>query len=170
VVYWHRLHRQRVNVTIAGQHGVAKTLVELAVAAKREAERDERRGRGAAWDEVWCVFDTDEHPNLREALEMAQANGVHVAVTNPCIELWFILHFEDQTAHIERGPAQSRARDLLNCKKHLSDSALETLGERYEDARDRAKSLDEKHEGDGSPPRSNPSSEVWKLVDRIREA
>jgi hypothetical protein len=170
IVYWHRLHRKRVGVTIADDRGVPKTLVELAVAAKAKGEREERRGRGAAWDEVWCVFDTDSHPNLHEALEMARTHGVRVAVSNPCLELWFLLHFEDQTAYIERREAQSRARSLLKCDKGLSDTALDALGERYEDARVRAKSLDKKHAGDGSPPRSNPSSEVWKLVDRIREA
>jgi len=28
--------------------------------------------------------------------------------------------------------------------------------------------LDSMHEGNDSPPRSNPSSDVWRLVDRLR--
>jgi len=32
----------------------------------------------------------------------------------------------------------------------------------------RAKLLDCKHEGDGSPPRSNPSSDIWRLIDCVR--
>jgi hypothetical protein len=144
------------------------TLVDLAVAAGRESVREERRGRGVAWDEIWCVFDENAHPHLREAMFKAEAHGINVAVSSPCIELWFVLHFEDQTAYIEREHAQSRARALLGCEKGLSLDALHTLGQRYEDARTRAIALDEKHAGDGSPPRSNPSSEVWKFVDRIR--
>jgi len=170
VVYWHRRYRTEVRITIADDHGVPKTLVDLAVQAKDEADREERRGRGTAWDEIWCVFDTDAHPNLREAIDTAQAHGVHVAVSNPCIELWFVIHFEDQTAHIERRDAQSRAKELLRCGKSLSKDALDALAERYEDARARARSLDAKHAGDGSPRRSNPSSEVWKLIDHIRDA
>jgi hypothetical protein len=27
---------------------------------------------------------------------------------DPCVELWFILHFEDQTAYLERQTAQRR--------------------------------------------------------------
>ena len=144
------------------------TLVDLAVAARREAAREERRGRGVAWDEIWCVFDEDAHPNLREAVAKAEANGINLAVSSPCIELWFVLHFDDQTAYIERQQAQSRARELLGCEKGLTNDALDTLAQRYDGARTRAIALDEKHTGDGSPPRSNPSSEVWKLVDRIR--
>jgi uncharacterized protein (DUF2345 family) len=78
-----------------------------------------------------------------------------------------ILHYEDQNAHIERQPAQARATELLRCKKVLSDAALEALAARYDDALQRAMTLDKKHEDDGSQPRSNPSSEVWKLIDQI---
>jgi RloB-like protein len=154
-------------VTIAEERGVPATLVDLAVAAKAEAAREERRGRGSAWDDIWCVFDEDSHPNVPEAISKAEAHGINLAVSSPCIELWFILHFQDQTAFIERRNAQSCARRLTGCDKRLSDDAVERLGEHYDDARRRARALDEKHAGDGSAPRSNPSSEVWKLVDRI---
>ncbi len=99
----------------------------------------------------------------REAVAKAEANGINLAVSSPCIELWFVLHFDDQTAYIERQQAQSRARELLGCEKGLTNDALDTLAQRYDGARTRAIALDEKHTGDGSPPRSNPSSE-GKLV------
>jgi hypothetical protein len=168
VVYWHRRYRTQVRVTIADERGVPSTLVDLAVSAKTEAEREQRRGRGTAWDDIWCVFDEDAHPGLADAIAKAEANGIRLAVSSPCIELWFLLHFHDQTAYLDRRDAQSRARHLLGADKGLSDDALAKLGERYEDARDRAVALDRKHAGDGSPARSNPSSDVWKLVDQIR--
>lgn len=168
VVYWHRRHRTEVRVTVAEEHGVPMTLVDLAVAAKANGEREQRRGRGDAWDEIWCVFDEDSHPRLAEAIAKAEANAINLAVSNPCIELWFVLHYQEQTAFIERHAAQSRARNLLGCEKGLSDEALEQLAERYDPARARAKALDDKHGGDGSPPRTNPSSEMWKLIDEIR--
>jgi hypothetical protein len=99
---------------------------------------------------------------------LANRNNINLAISNPCIELWFILHFERHTAYIERQPAQRRAEDLLGCSKVLTDSALSVLAERYDRARDRAIRLDEKHAGDGSPPASNPSSGVWRLIDLIR--
>lgn len=168
VVYWHRQYRTQVRVTVAEEHGVPMTLVDLAVAAKETAAREERRGRGDAWDEIWCVFDEDSHPRLPEAIAKAEAHGVNLAVSSPCVELWFVLHFQDQTAFIERHAAQSLARTLLGCEKGLSDHALEQLRANYDAARTRAIALDEKHAGDGSPPRSNPSSGMWRLVDEIR--
>lgn len=142
-------------------------LVERAVAAKHYEEREERRKRGQAHDEFWCVFDVDEHPKLDQAISLAEANGIFVAVSSPCFELWLVLHYRDQTADISCRHAQARAKELTGCKKVLSDVVLERLGEKYDEATTRAKALDKKHDGDGNPPRTNPSSEVWKLIDRI---
>jgi hypothetical protein len=165
LLHWHRANRLRVNMQIYPEHGTPRTLVDLAVSEKRRAERQSRSGR--PFDEVWCVFDVDEHPRLQEAETKARANGVHLAVSNPCIELWFLLHFRDQTGWIDRGEAQRAAIECLACGKSMSDGALRALEERHADARARAQALDAKHLGDGSPPGSNPSSATWTIVDSI---
>lgn len=165
---WRRTLRDRVLVTVDKFRGAAPlSLVQRAVQTKREGEREEARGRGRAYDEIWCVFDRDAHPNVDEAIELAAGHGIGIVMSNPCIELWFILHFEDQTAHIERKEAQRRSAELLRCEKTLTSTAAETLMANHEQARRRAKALDKKHVGDNSLPRSNPSSDVWRLVDRM---
>jgi hypothetical protein len=66
-------------------------------------------------DECWCVFDVEwpqNHPHLREAVQLAKDNGIRLAVSNPCFELWLILHFEDQTAHLNTDQAERRSRKL----------------------------------------------------------
>lgn len=145
-------------------------LVENAVQAKRIEARDASKGRGRAHDQIWCVFDRDEHPNFAKTITLADSHGINLAISNPCLELWFILHFEDETAYLERQAAQHRAAELLGCSKVLNDAALSALAERYDQARERAVKLDEKHAGDGSPPGSNPSSGIWRLIDLIRDA
>ena len=104
-----------VQIEIVRSGGVPKSIVERAVSMKREAQREAKARRDAnlVYDEVWCVFDVDEHPHLAEALDQAQANAIHVALSNPCFELWILLHFEDQRAHIERHKLQSA------CRQHL---------------------------------------------------
>ena len=116
------------------------------------------------------MFDRDEHPNFAQAIDLAEKHGINLAISNPCLELWFILHFEDRTSYLERYVAQRRAEELLGSAKVLTESALTTLADGYDEARRRAIKLDEKHAGDGSPPRSNPSSEVWRLIDMLRNA
>lgn len=163
----HRRHRERVIVTIDPFNGGPLQLVEHAVERRRVDKRDEKRGRGRAYDEIWCVFDVDEHPNLDQAVVMARDNEIKLAISSPCLELWFLLHFEDQAAWIDRHEVQRRASEVLRCGKTLTAEALDSLFERYEDARARALQLDEKHRGDGSPERSNPSTNVWQVVESI---
>ncbi len=160
--------RDHVLITVDTRGGSPLTLVQRAVTAKHDAEREFSRGRGRAYDAVWCMFDRDIHPNVPEALALANEHGVHVVMSNPCIELWFILHFADQTAAIDRHPAQRRSAELLGCKKNLTATATSRMYELHEDARSRAQALDRKHHEDGSPERNNPSSDIWRLVDHAR--
>ena len=149
--------------------GAPMTVVDQAVKKKHNEAREARRGRGRASDEYWCVFDVDQHPNLGPAVEKAIANGISVAVSNPCIELWFMLHFQDQTAYIERDRAQAISKAVLRCDKILDEHALQELTERFPEARARAVRLDAMHMDDGRPARSNPSSGMWRLIERIMD-
>ena len=168
LLHWWRKNRAGVSVEIDDFHGTPLPLVERAVEAKKKGEREEKGGRGVAHNEVWCVFDVDEHPHLERALHLARDNGINVAISSPCIELWFQLHFEDQTAYIERGDAQRAVKENLYPGKSPPKSALKTMDETYDMAKGRARALEEKHRGDGTPAPGNPSSRVWKIVDSIR--
>jgi hypothetical protein len=168
LMHWHRLYRDRVIVAVDPFHGTPLRIVEEAVATRTRDLREARRGRGDAYDEYWCAFDIDEHPKIPDAIKLAAEQGINVAVSNPCIELWFLLHFQDQHAAIGRVQVQRKAGQLLCCGKVPSTAALLRLGGRYEQARDRARQLDKEHEQNGLPPRANPSSEVWSLIERIR--
>lgn len=144
----------------------------LAARAQHDAQvsrRSSRRYGAPAFDEIWCVFDVDAHPDVSQAIVEAEQSGINVAVSNPCFEVWLVLHCEDQRAHVERGGIQRRASQLgLIDGKSIPDTALCLLSESYEDAKRRATELDTWHDENDSPPRSNPSTDVWRLVDRLR--
>jgi hypothetical protein len=142
-------------------------LVARAVDERKAELRDAKKGRGLPVDEVWCVFDFDVHPHVQDAIALANANQINIAASNPCIELWFVLHHKAQTAHLERQAAQRMSKELLGCDKTLSADALALLDPLLSDATSRARSLDSKHKDDGSPTRSNPSADVWRIAHRI---
>lgn len=145
-----------------------KTLVERAVTLKKDAEKQAKRERddNLKFDEVWCVFDVDAHPRLHEALDQARANKISVAVSNPCFELWILLHFRDQTAYIDRYGARHA------CGEHIPNydksGSYAVLSERYADAVRRATTLDTRHREIGEEG-SNPSTWVYRLTERLRE-
>ena len=78
------------------------------------------------------------------------------------------MRFRSHTAYIESEEAEDKAKEILKCGKTISLAALSRLVQGYEKAKKNALALDRKHEGDGSPRRSNPSSEFWRLIDLIR--
>ena len=131
-----------------------KTLVERAVRKKRALGRGEEK-------EIWVVFDVDTHPFLAEARQQAKDNLIRVAISNPCFELWALLHFQDQSAYIKC----AEVRDL--CKKHMNryDKELpcSQLLPLYEEALRRAQALQKAHEANGTVG-ANPSTGVFDLV------
>lgn len=162
-------YRATIRLTFGSGGRVPKSLVEQACQDEDERRRQRRPIPPYDYDEIWCVFDVDEHPDINQAIHRARQKGIKIAVSNPCFELWLMLHHQDQTAYIDRMAVQRLARELELIKgKRIDDSSFNLLLEKYEDARRRAKELDRWHEGNGSPPRSNPSTGVWRLVDSIR--
>ena len=170
LLFWKRRLREHVLVDVPDFHGTPMTLVEKAVAMKKVEEKEDRRGRGRMHDEYWCVFDVDVHPYLDEAIALAETNGVRVAISNPCIELWFLLHFQDQTAYIERHEAARLVKKEVGGGKGLTPEALDELGENFDVAKGRAVKLESKHRGDGTPAPGNPSSGIWGLIDALIDA
>jgi len=64
-------------------------VVDYALERKSQAEK----GAGVPYDAVWCVFDHDRHKTLDRALSKAKSNGLLVALSVPCFEFWYLLHF-----------------------------------------------------------------------------
>jgi hypothetical protein len=147
--------------------GTPKILVERAVERKREADAKARKLKddNQKYEEVWCVFDVDEHPLIPEAKQQANANGIHLAVSNPCFELWALLHFQDQSAHIDCAKVLRLCRRLMPGYEKRLD--YETLRPKYPEALKRAEDLEIWHESRGTAA-ANPSTMVYRLVERIK--
>ena len=54
-------------------------------------------------DIIWCVFDRDDNTNtmLAKAKQVAIREGYQIAFSNPSFEVWFLLHFNNQTTPVE---------------------------------------------------------------------
>ena len=46
-------------------------------------------------DQVWCVFDADNNTpaNLAAARQSAEQSNINLCLSNPCFELWYLLHY-----------------------------------------------------------------------------
>lgn len=155
--------------------GVPKTIATAAVnfAKSHGMTKTSRRKRNSFEenDEVWAVFDRDEHPNYDEAISLCQANNVRVARSNPCFELWLILHERDYDRPDHRHAVQRKLKELRpeydNRKRKIPD--CDDLVTRVESAEERGKVLVERREEEGDP-YGNPSTTVGILTRAIRIA
>ncbi|MBL8232987.1 MAG: RloB domain-containing protein [Bryobacterales bacterium] len=165
--FQHLRHTARLPVRLEiVPGGTPKTLVEKAVRERREAERLARRKKDPwqRFDEVWCVFDIDEHPFVPETKQQARDNSIRLAISNPCFELWVLLHFQDQRGELSRHSAQSL------CRQHLpgyqKDLPCDELTPRRPDAIRRAVDLEAWQQTRGCEG-GNPSTQVHHLVERL---
>ncbi|MFF7022591.1 RloB domain-containing protein [Streptomyces klenkii] len=122
----------------------------------------ERDRIGDDFDQVWCVFDVD-HFEVACAIDRARREGIRVAVSNPCFELWLILHFSGHTA-----PVRTYRELLPYLKRHVPAYEKARLDFRdfehgWGEAGRRARRL----ATEGREHVTNPSTGVWALVSRI---
>ena len=125
-------------------------------------------------DMIWCVFDRDDNTNamLSKAKQVAIKEGYQIAFSNPSFEVWFLLHFNNQTTPVENCET---AIKLLKKKGRLEQyeknkEVYEQLKPLQEAAIDRAKkrvaALQAEHTEILSR-ESNPVTTVAELVEYL---
>lgn len=86
-------------------------------------------------DQLWCLVDADNWPekNLAQAHQLCKQKQYEFCMTNPCFELWLLLHHLDVRAASEEtkqkifAPASSKDVGQL-----LHDILKQTFGEGYQ--------------------------------------
>jgi hypothetical protein len=144
------LNNRAVDIQILGRPKSPVQVVEYA---------SKQRGD---FDEAWCVVDVDRF-DIPAAIQAARRARVELVVSNPCFELWLLLHHEDHRAALTDCVATLRRlrRHLPRYDKARLDFA--DFAKTVPDAIARAKALDAAATG----PLQNPSTSVWRLVEKI---
>jgi hypothetical protein len=163
------LGRHGPHLEIGTTHGEPLGLVNAAI--KHQA-REEQAGDG--FDQVWCVFDVESptpHASFNEAVALAKRNKINCGITNPCFELWLILHFKMQRGWL----TTDAACDLLmrlGCEydKHKKSFNYELCKSKREAAAEHADALGTVYD-DAMPLRErNPWTDVQQLFQALRDA
>lgn len=121
---YYKLHTANVQVQPSAWGTQPLQVVEFA--EQLFLDGDASKGiQPRAFEQVYAVFDRDDHPTYHAALAKAAALqsklrndlGTHVkfeAIASvPCFELWLLLHFEEVTAPLHRTELYQRLRHHL---------------------------------------------------------
>ncbi len=164
----HRVALKR-NVHIFAPCGVPESVLKCALDQKKAKNYEYRKSKQDFT--IWVVIDMDEHANIMpDLLKRAEEAGIHVALSNPCIEIWALYHFNSPpTAAIHRYEAQSQLEKIMTGyqkdKGKLFD--FEQMEPGYEQACKIAKHTLEQAEKEGTR-LPNPSSNLYELLEAIR--
>jgi GT2 family glycosyltransferase len=98
--YFEHLHLPRVRILVLSTpvNSGLSAPVHVVDRLKDAFANVKRRGEIQIGDEFWVLLDTDHHfrdrnlPGTLQALQEARQAGLEVAVSNPCFELWLLLH------------------------------------------------------------------------------
>ena len=166
--FWKACKNSRVDVIIPKGGRAPLAVVQYAKDLKQKAEKAARRehDENLSYDRVWGVFDVNSHPNIPDARLLAKQYGIQLAISNPCFELWLLLHHRES-------PGANRRDDIKAMLKLAISNYDKSVDYRdYEDGYLRAVSqatrLDELAEQIGDPGK-NPTTGVYRLTEEIRE-
>lgn len=137
----------------------------------RSWQRGGRRDSFEEGDQVWAVFDRDDHPHFKQAVELCESNGIYVGRSNPCFELWLVLHERDHNRYETRHRMQSILGDLRPeyDRRRGKTPDCEEMISRVEAAEQRAEQLLLRRQEEGNP-YGNPSTTVGRLTRAVRTA
>lgn len=168
------IHRNPlVEVTTIGGCGVPPSVVQRAIEEKQRLIQIARRSRDS-FDllfQVWAVFDRDAHPQpqVPAALQMAKQNDIKVAFSNPCFEVWGLMHFLEYARPGHHHAVQHELKRLLPGYCHEKNPAIDAraLQSSYHEAVQRsARSLEARARE--QRPQGDPSTNVHELTEAIR--
>lgn len=119
LIYLHLLKRPKNDTNSAPSHVFKKLKKE----AKDEYSFNDK-------DELWMIIDTDRWKNIPDIIdECNKLENMFVAVSNPCFELWLLLHIKKISEYTEQELELILKNNKVTSKKNYIDIKLtEILG------------------------------------------
>lgn len=154
-----------VNPDFSDPENIVKLTVNLRDEAKRQKNWLDK-------DEAWAIFDGEEHiandiQNWNRALILAAKEKIELGISNPSFELWYLLHYQNQTANIHRDTAKKRLISHLPTYDKTKDFYESHFKLLTNQAETRAKDLLLRIQRDGLEPYNNPSTQIHLLVETL---
>lgn len=145
-------------------------VVEDLLKSAKQEELDLKDG-----DILACFIDVDfkngRDQELRAAMKLARQNNISVFLSNPCFEIWYLLHFRYSTKLY--GSNEEVIKELSSYISDYSKSkdVYDVIENKIDQALLNTKRLESHHLENGTNDRLKklPSTEAYKLIEMILE-
>lgn len=124
-------------------------------------------------EEVWLLYDKDDFPlddfdnTQYSAQDKNDVRKYKVAWSNECIELWFLLHFQELTVNVGRERYRELLRNYCAYEKKM-ENIYDILKDKTEVAVKRARKQYEEY-GELPPSKMCPATRMFEIVERLNE-
>ena len=159
-----------------GVGGTPRTVAERAIKRAKElgSNRTRRRPPTSSYeeqDQVWVVFDRDNYEQFENVVDMCRSSRVGIARSNPCFEVWLVLHLADYDKPTDSRAIQAWLHQLFPTYDHDRSPGpdFERLLAGVQAAEQRAATQLRARETEQQP-FGNPSTTVGSLTRTIRGA
>lgn len=124
-------------------------------------------------DIAYCIFDTDTNPDknkiINKAIQLAKKNNIKIITSSPCVELWFLLHYDYTTSNMSNEEIIKRLKKFYP-KYEKNVNIYSDIIKNLDKAIERAKKL-EKYQLDNNrrigTVEANPNTEFYKIVEYL---
>ena len=154
--------RVHVEVLPAGPDGLSapKQVLARLVAFEERFDLDQD-------DERWMAIDVDKQRGqfLDEVTQAARESGYNLAISNPCFELWLLLHFQDaELPYADCAAVIERLRPHVGGYNKSKIRLDPYTFDRVREAAARARALEGERDTRWPNP---PGTHVFKVVERL---
>ena len=178
----YRSRQTNIDIRVVGSHTKGGETDYLALIRKAVEYQSKNQLSVSNGDAVWVVADGDVNYNtpdpiaakdklLSKAQKMADAKGIHIALSNPCFEFWYLLHFQYTTKFFKDYPAVKNALTTYLPDYEKTGDVYSQLSAHTTNALQNAKRVEQYHLQNGSSKpfgiAVNPFTDIYQLVESL---
>lgn len=178
----YRSRQTNIDIRVVGSRTKGGETDYLGLIRKAMEYQNKNQISASNGDAVWVVADGDVNYNnpdpvaakdnlLSKARNLADAKGIHIAISNPCFEFWYLLHFQYTTKFFKDYPAVKTALNAYLPDYEKAGDVYAQLSEHTTDAIQNAKRVEQYHiQNDCNKPFGiavNPFTDIYQLVESL---
>lgn len=178
-----RTRHTNIDIQVVGSRSSGGETDYMSLLRKAQEYQKKNQLSYANGDSVWVVADGDVNYNnpdpvgsknqqLSRVRKLAERSDIQVAISNPCFEYWYLLHFRYTTKYLRDYNATKNELETFLPEYEKADDVFEKLVPMMEQAVQSAKRAEKYHLDDGAilpfGAEVNPFTEVYRLIEILK--